>query len=154
MADIGKSTTVHTRNDTQSARYIERLLINWGDWQSYIKAPSSSGYGLQPMFKDYIAGYRDIKPSRACLYPDAAQSLDRTLSELSERDIMCLYCHYSLELSSRKAATLMCAIEDERSFGRKRDKKRLRCNHTTFLKWIDVAIDNAEKLIKSRHLAC
>lgn len=144
MAEIGRSTAAHTTGNTQSERDIERLLTNWGDFIAFLPGYLPAGYPVQPMFKEYVAGYNiETRSRRSPENVDAAEALDPILATLSERDISCLICAYVLRLSSRKAATLLSTVESHTHI-QDSQRRKLKCNHSTYAEWLSTARVNAE----------
>lgn len=146
MADIGKSTSAHSIQQTQSGRDNERLLRNWGNWLSSIDHPGPSGYGVQPMFREYVAGYRLSSGRMSPENPDKAARLDRIIAQLPSRDVHCLICHYVLRLSSRRAARLLSEVEDTRRNARN-NRDKLNCTNRTYTAWLEEAFSNFDTII-------
>lgn len=139
MADIGKSTNAHT---SDTSIQLERMLENWGNWTAWLKDPSDLGIDMQPMFKEYVSGYRKSGASRRPECADSAELLDEYIARLDPRYMNCLIAHYVLRLSNVKAAQFM-----KRRDAEKGNTGYLSCSDVTYKKWLELAEANIENAI-------
>ena len=142
MADIGKSTSSHSAQ-THSGRDIIRLLNNWGNWISSLGDPCSSGVSSQPMFREYVAGYRSSSKSRTAESPDVAERLDRVMATMPIKDKACFILSYAMDLSDLKAIRFLKRYDEAANMG-----GELTCSNKTYKVWLEKAeIDLATKIM-------
>jgi len=144
MADVGKSTTGHSKEDTESQRRIERMLVNWGNWLATVEQPGPGEYAIQPMFKEYIAGYRVVSERRSAEDAEKAEMLDRTLARLDEKDISCLICNYVLRFNSRQASRFLKEVESHVPGQPRRKGRSVAVTDRGYVERLNVAVTNAE----------
>lgn len=144
MADVGRSTSAHDAPDTARSRHTERWLWNWGAWIATLPPCGPVDLPVSPMFRAYIAGYRQLAPRRAPENVDVAERLERVIAALDARHVACLICRYVLDLSARRAARLLIDLDAEAArLGHRHTP--LGCGRSTYLARLEEAITRVER---------
>lgn len=132
MADVGRSTATHSILwSSGGTPVVIAQLENWGAWQICIEHPLK-GLPASPMFKEYVAGYREVA-SRPAYEADEAIAMDSLIARQPRRNVDLLIIRFILKMSSRAAARFLT-------------RHGLECTHTTYRRWLEDAIDACEAL--------
>lgn len=139
MVDIGKSTSSHSAQN-QSERDLIRLLTNWGNWISSLSDPCTSGVAAQPMFREYVAGYRNSSESRTAENPDIAERLDGVIARMPIKCKACFILSYAMDLSDLKAIRFLKRYDEANHMN-----GELTCTNKTYKVWLGNAENDLAK---------
>ena len=142
MADVGKSTAEHSALHGEDVPpWVIAALDNWGAWQAAIDLPLLA-IPASPMFREYVAGYRETPASRA-YEAEPAEFTDAEIARMSRQAIDCFVVRFVLQKSSREAARSL-------SMAGYKTREGSGITHSTYRRWLDQALMIASALMDER----
>lgn len=101
--DVGRSTAAHVNRFELHYPHGNELLENWSAWYANGDRAEST---IQPMFREYLAGYRETSAGLRSIYDeDSALQADRLFAKhLTREQREVIFLHFVHRQPSRTAA--------------------------------------------------
>ena len=113
MADIGGSTAAHISRHEINYPAGHECLDNWSAWYRS-SDDGTRGSIVQPMFREYMAGYREASELRSLYDEDYALECDRMMAKyLKAEEVDVVFIHYVHARPSRAAAKELAVSVNE-----------------------------------------